>query len=398
MSGPRILFISGSAGLGHITRDLAIVRQVRALDRSAEVLWLAGGPPRQALLEAGEALVPEAAEYGDLTQLAESVHGTVLDYAAAAHKIEARHAALIVRLAREHHCDIVVGDECYWLSDRLAKHPDEVQWSYVMLIDFFGGDVVKHSLREHAIAWDFNWCWVRWDRRLFGNERNRCLFVGELDDVADRSLGLGVPFLRRRSHARKYFTFVGPVLPFEPSEWSDPGKAKALLGYDDRPLVVATIGGTAVGRKLLGLFAAAHSLVRRSLPDARLVLVCGPNVEPESVTGGEGVEVRGFVPDLYKHLAACDVAISQGGGTTAFELTALRRPFVYFPLEGHFEQLNSVAPRLERLHAGVRMTPSQTTPESLAAAVLAEYGRTPDYRQVPADGARRAAEIILSLR
>jgi predicted glycosyltransferase len=397
MSLPRVLFISGSAGLGHVTRDLAIAHQVRALDATAEIRWMAGGPARRVLLEAGEQLRPEAADYGDLTHLAETVHGTVLDYAAAAHRVEAANAKLIVRVARDSRCDVVVGDECYWLSDRLAKHRDEVQWSYVMLIDFFGGDVVKHTVREHAIAYDFNWSWVRWDRRLFRSESNRCLFVGEPEDVAPRSLGLGLPFLRRRCHARKYFTFLGAVLPFEPADWADRDRARRLLGYDARPLIVATIGGTAVGQRLLGLFQAAHPLIRQRLPEARLVLVCGPNVDPQSLPSGDGIELRGFVPDLYQHLAACDVAVTQGGGTTTFELMALRRPFLYFPLEGHFEQEYSVAPRLERYGAGVRMTASQTTPETLAATVATEYGRVADYPSVPVDGARRAAETILSL-
>jgi hypothetical protein len=41
---------------------------------------------------------------------------------------------------------------------------------------------------------------------------------------------------------------------------------------------------------------------------------------------------------LYRHLAACDLAIVHGGLTTCMELTAARRPFVYVPLRHHFEQ------------------------------------------------------------
>ena len=59
--------------------------------------------------------------------------------------------------------------------------------------------------------------------------------------------------------------------------------------------------------------------------------------------------------DLYRHLAACDLAIVQGGLTTAMELTANRRPFLYFPLRHHFEQNFHVRHRLERYRAGRRM-------------------------------------------
>jgi UDP:flavonoid glycosyltransferase YjiC (YdhE family) len=236
---------------------------------------------------------------------------------------------------------------------------------------------------------------VRWDRKLFGDGRNRCLFVGDLEDVADRGLGIGLP--GRRAHAERYYTFLGSVLPFDPADWADRGKVRDLLGYDERPLIIATIGGTAIGHELLELCAAAHPLIRQGLPEAHLVLVCGPNLDPDSIKGGEGIEVRGFVPDLYQHLAACDVAITQAGGTTTLELTALRRPFLYFPLDGHFEQEQVVAERLARQGAGVRMKRERTTPERLATTVVAGYGREAAYRPIVVDGARRAAQEILSL-
>ena len=62
-----------------------------------------------------------------------------------------------------------------------------------------------------------------------------------------------------------------------------------------------------------------------------------------------------YVPNLYRHLAACDLAVVQGGLTTTMELTASRRPFLYFPLRHHFEQNIHVRHRLDRYGAGRRM-------------------------------------------
>jgi UDP:flavonoid glycosyltransferase YjiC (YdhE family) len=103
------------------------------------------------------------------------------------------------------------------------------------------------------------------------------------------------------------------------------------------------------------------------------------------------------VPRLYEHFAACDVAIVQGGGTTTLELTALRRPFVYFPLEDHFEQNLVVARRLARHGAGERLSYRDTTPETLAEAVVGQLGHEADWPHIPADGARLAAELIRKL-
>ena len=67
--------------------------------------------------------------------------------------------------------------------------------------------------------------------------------------------------------------------------------------------------------------------------------------------------------DLYRHLAACDLAVVQGGLTTSMELTANRRPFLYFPLRHHFEQNFHVRHRLERYGAGRRMDFDDAPPE-----------------------------------
>ena len=44
MSTPRILYVNGSLGLGHVTRDLAIAHQIRKRIPNADILWLAVHP------------------------------------------------------------------------------------------------------------------------------------------------------------------------------------------------------------------------------------------------------------------------------------------------------------------------------------------------------------------
>ena len=136
---------------------------------------------------------------------------------------------------------------------------------------------------------------------------------------------------------------------------------------------------------------------RKTLPDLHMILVCGPLISPESLSVPEEVEVRGYVPDLYKHLAASDLAIAQGGGTTTLELTALRRPFLYFPLDGHFEQQKVIADRLARHGAGTRLTYSEATPVSLAEQIVTGIGKDVSYASVPLDGALKIAEGVNQL-
>jgi UDP:flavonoid glycosyltransferase YjiC (YdhE family) len=124
-----------------------------------------------------------------------------------------------------------------------------------------------------------------------------------------------------------------------------------------------------------------------------MIAVAGPRIDPASLAEG-GVEVRGYVPELHRHLSACDIALVQGGLTTTMELTASGRPFVYFPLRHHFEQNFHVRHRLERYRAGRCMQFGDATPQRIADAVVAELERTPAYRPVRADGASRAAHLI----
>jgi predicted glycosyltransferase len=152
-----------------------------------------------------------------------------------------------------------------------------------------------------------------------------------------------------------------------------------------------------VGHHLLRRVIAAAPATQRLLPETRTIVVTGPRIDPASLPAAPGVEYRRFVPDLYAHLAACDLAVVQGGLSTCMELTATKRPFLYFPLRNHFEQTFHVPHRLARYGAGVRMDYAQTDPDALATAIADALKRPVLYRDVETDGARRAATHIAQL-
>jgi UDP:flavonoid glycosyltransferase YjiC (YdhE family) len=133
------------------------------------------------------------------------------------------------------------------------------------------------------------------------------------------------------------------------------------------------------------------------VPELRMIVVAGPRIDPASLPAAEGLEVRSYVHDLYRHLAACDLAVVQGGLTTTMELAANGRPFLYFPLRHHFEQNYHVRHRLDRYGAGRCMDFETATPAVIAEAIAEEIGRETDYRPVESDGAARAAAHIAEL-
>jgi UDP:flavonoid glycosyltransferase YjiC (YdhE family) len=107
--------------------------------------------------------------------------------------------------------------------------------------------------------------------------------------------------------------------------------------------------------------------------------------------------VAGYVPDLDRRLAACDVALTHGGLTTGMELVAAGRPFVSVPLRRHFEQLRHVRHRLERHGHRRFVAADDATPARLAEELAAALAAPPAYVPLTGDGAAVAAELIAGL-
>jgi predicted glycosyltransferase len=201
-----------------------------------------------------------------------------------------------------------------------------------------------------------------------------------------------------RQWARENFRFSGYTYHFDPLEYRDRAGLRRELGYrDGERVILVSVGGTGVGRNLLLKCARAFELVAGQMPDTRMILVAGPRLDPAEFPRHPRLEVRPFVPHLFRHHAAADLAIVQGGLTTTMELAAFRTPFLFFPLRNHFEQQHFVSRRLERLGAGVRMDYDRTTPETLGATMLDHLGKPVHWRDVPRHGTDRAARMIAEL-
>ncbi|HOT00624.1 MAG TPA: glycosyltransferase [Acidobacteriota bacterium] len=391
----RALFISGSIGLGHVSRDLAIARTLREMRPDVAIDWLAASPADRYLRDAGERLLPECADLVEESSLAEAAAQgarlSLVRYAFGAMRHWSRNVEVLTRVTAAQRYDLIVGDETYEISLALKKTPALKTFPFVMIFDFVGFQPMTARPMERLGVWFWNHAWAKGYRQK-PRHVDMSLFVGELDDIPNTPFGLWLP--NRRDWARARCRFVGYILPFDPAACADRAAVRRRLGYGTEPLVIAAIGGTAIGRELLELAARSYPALRERVPDVRLVLVCGPRLPESVIEVPPGVEIRGYVPALYEHFAAADAAVVQGGGTATLELTVLRRPFVYFPVEGHCEQEVAVAERLARHGAGRRMALSATTPELLARAISEQLGATPDYPPVPTDGAQRAAELL----
>lgn len=390
----RALFISSPIGLGHARRDVAIAQALRRLHPDLEIDWLAQDPVTRVLEAEGERIHPASAQLAN-----ESAH---MESESAEHDLHCFQAwrrmdeILVANFMVFHDVveaqdyDLWIGDEAWELDYFLHENPELKRAAYVWLTDFVGWLPVDGEL---ALTTDYNAEMIEHIDR-FPRLRDRALFVGNPDDIVPAAFGPDLPQIR--DWTERHFDFPGYVTGFTPVQ--DRERLRAALGYGaGEQVCIVTVGGSGVGTALLRRVIEAYPLARERVPDLRMVVVAGPRIDPRSLPPHPGLEVRAYVHDLYQHLAACDLAVVQGGLTTAMELTANQRPFLAFPLRHHFEQTFHVRHRLERYGAGRFMDFDRDGPEQIADAIAEEIGSDVAYRDVESGGAARAAALIAEL-
>jgi UDP:flavonoid glycosyltransferase YjiC (YdhE family) len=199
---------------------------------------------------------------------------------------------------------------------------------------------------------------------IFALEGWCAVSLGEPDDIVPDRFGPELPPIREWTE--QHFSFAGYITGFDPDTFADREALRAELGYrPDERVCIVTVGGSGAGADLLRRVIASFAEAKQLVPELRMVVIAGPRIDPATLPAGEGLEVLTYVHDLYRHLAACDLAVVQGGLSTTMELTANRRPFIYFPLKHHFEQNFQVRDRLERYRAGRRMDFDDSPPQAI---------------------------------
>ena len=373
----RALFICSPIGLGHAQRDVAIARELRQLVPNLEIDWLAQHPVTAVLEGEGERVHPMSAELANESHHieSESAEHDLHCFQAWRRMDEILLANFMVfhDVAREENYDLWIGDEAWELDYYLHENPEQKRAAYVWLTDFVGWlPMPDGGEREAFLTADYNAEMIEHIAR-FPRVRDRALYVGDPDDVVGDSFGPDLPLIRdgRSSISTSPATCPGSTRPPSPTARSSaPSSATgpASRSASSRSAVPAW-AGTCCGAS------STLSEAKELVPELRMIVVAGPRIDPAAFLEADGLEVHAYVHNLYRHLAACDLAVVQGGLTTAMELTANQRPFLYFPLRNHFEQNFHVRHRLERYGAGRRMDYETATPTVIAEAIATEIGR-----------------------
>jgi pimeloyl-ACP methyl ester carboxylesterase/predicted glycosyltransferase len=395
----RALLISSPIGLGHAWRDIAIADELRRQVPGLEIDWLAQEPVTTVLRQRGETIHPASRELA-----AEAAH---IDREAGEHDLHAFQAIrrmdeilcanfmLFHDVVREQRYDVWIGDEAWEVDHFLHENPELKTSPFAWLSDFVGFlPMPAGGEREAFLTADYNAEMIEHVER-YPRLRDRAIYVGDPDDLVPGTFGPGLPEIREWTS--RHYRFSGYIPAFDARTLGARHDLRAELGYGGEPVCIVSVGGSGVGAALLRRVIESLPQARERIPGLRMIAVAGPRIDPASLPQAVGLEVHGYVHELYRHLAACDLAIVQGGLTTTMELVAAGRPFISFPLASHFEQRFWVRHRLDRYGARTWLDYRDATPEVLADAIAGQIGSEPQYRPIQPGGAAKAAALIAEL-
>jgi pimeloyl-ACP methyl ester carboxylesterase/predicted glycosyltransferase len=396
----RALYLSSPIGLGHARRDVAVAKELKQLRPELEIDWLAQHPVTTVLEAEGERIHPAsrwlASESGHIASEASGHDLHCFQALRRMDEILVANFMVFQEVVEEGRYDLVIGDEAWDVDYYWHENPELKRGQNVWLTDFVGYLPMPDGGEQEAfLTTDYNAEMIEHIDR-YPWIRNRAIFVGNDQDIVPHTFGGDLPAIR--DWTTRHFSYSGYITGFTPPDPGEVASIRARLGYRDDELVcVVAVGGSGVGRALIEKVVAAFPLAKKAVPELRMIVVTGPRIDPAAFPQRAGLELHGYVHRLYEHLCVCDLAVVQGGLTTTMELTAAKRPFLYFPLGHHFEQNFHVRHRLDRYGAGTCLDYATSDPDLVAARIGELAGKPVSYRDVETDGAARAAQLIAEL-
>ena len=381
----RALYISSPIGLGHARRDVAIADELRTLHPDLQIDWLAQHPVT-ALLERRAASASIRRRRGWPTS-----RPTSRTRPASTTCTRSRRSAGWTRSSSttswcsttsssDEHYDLVIGDEAWDVDYFLHENPELKRFAFAWMTDFVGWlPMPDGGDAEAALTADYNAEMIE-QRARFRRVRDRSIFVGDPDDIVPDASGPACPAIRewtdgelrvlrlrhrlrpgrvRRPRARcGPSSATGPTSGCASSPSAAPASAATCCAASSTPCPPPAAWSTACA----SWWSPVHASTTRAPPAQGVSL---PPVRPRALPPPRRLRPRRRA----------------GGLTTCMELTANRRPFVYVPLQHHFEQNFHVHHRLQRYGAGRRLDYDEAAdPDSLAKVIADEIGRTVDYR------------------
>ncbi|MEO9364529.1 MULTISPECIES: glycosyltransferase [Candidatus Nitrosocaldus] len=369
----RILFFTSPIGLGHASRDIAVVDELvsKGIDMD-EIAFVTGGVAYKHLRAHGYNVVE--AYRGKSIDASNGIFSNrllwLLDYISFYRECKEIASSLI----DEYRPELIVSDEDF-ASIAVAKMRGikNVLITDVLESRFLHGPL---SLVER-----------------FLNRHLRDIIAG-----ADMVI---VP-MYKDEHKHTYtnvsntiITYVGPIVR---RVSKDRDELRRLFGFHGYKTILVSVGGTSSGTFLIEKAIDSYMRIvdRFNIP-TKMVIVCGPAIDISRIGSNHvnnndrrimhSIELHGYVKNMHEMIYAADLLISLAGRSSMDEARVYGTPAILIPINGHFEQEDN-ARSYGFFHSDVERL------EDLIFEYLA-YGR----REVRDNngGAVKAADTIIKL-
>ena len=282
----RALYVSSPIGLGHAWRDVAIARELRALHPDLRSTGSRRIRSRACSRRAASAIHPASAALANESRhiAAESREHELNVFQAWRRMDEILLANFMVFRdvgAREPY-DLWIGDEAWELDYYLHENPELKTAPYAFLTDFVGWlPMPEGGDAEARLTADYNAEMIEQIAR-FPRVRDRAIFVG--DARGRRAARLRRRPARRSARgSRSTSTSAATSSPPTRARRSTARRCAPSSATARRGVCIVTVGGSGVGAGLLRRVIDAYPQARERVPGLRMVVVCGPRIDPDSL-------------------------------------------------------------------------------------------------------------------
>jgi UDP-N-acetylglucosamine--N-acetylmuramyl-(pentapeptide) pyrophosphoryl-undecaprenol N-acetylglucosamine transferase len=175
------------------------------------------------------------------------------------------------------------------------------------------------------------------------------------------------------------FRYVGPIV----REIHESREILRKRFNFTKKTIVVSIGGTEAGKYLIEKVIESFRRLKKKL-DIDLVIIAGPTLR---INPAIDFRLFGYVPNLHEYIYASDLLISLAGRSTMDESIVYNVPGIFIPLKNHFEQEEG-AKRL-----GFEYEDILRLDKLIEEKIDLNYKRD---QKIVKNGAKTAAEIISS--